>query len=303
MALLAALTVGTVARAQGGPPGEGRAPEWPDNAAGRAARAFFEAINADDEAAVQRFADERHAGKLAQSAGLEDHGRYVAMMLKLRAQSGGLTPVGFRGHGADGVLGVMSRAKGVDRLIGVEFFAGPDQPDKVRQIELHPMAPPAVPSAWPEGRLDDAAIARSIEQRLQEAAEADRFSGVVLVARGGTLLVHRGVGLADRERKIANGPETRFGTASVGKMFTAVTVAQLVERGKLRFDEPLIEALPAYPNREAAGRVTLHHLLTHTSGLCDPFLSTRREPGRRYETPWENIGLFAADPLAFEPGS
>jgi hypothetical protein len=304
VALLAVLAVGTVVQAQDKPKAQRPAPEWPDTGVGRAARAFYEAINADDEDAVRRFLDERLAEKLVQGGGgLGDRGGYAAMMGKLRAQSGGLAPIQFRGDGADGVLGVMSRAKGVDRLIGVEFFASPDEPGKVRQIELHPMTPPGPPAAWPEGSLDDAAIARAIDRRLQEVADADRFSGVVLVARGDRILVHRGVGQADRERGIANTPETRFGTASVGKMFTAVAIAQLVERGTLRFDMPLSEALPEYPDREVAGRITLHHLLTHTSGLGDPFLSGRREPGRRYETPWENIGLFAGDPPAFEPGS
>jgi CubicO group peptidase (beta-lactamase class C family) len=64
--------------------------------------------------------------------------------------------------------------------------------------------------------------------------------------------------------------DTQFNVASMGKMFTAVAVAQLVERGKLAFQDPLIAYLPEYPAGVAA-RVTLHHLLTHTAGIGDFF--------------------------------
>ena len=52
----------------------------------------------------------------------------------------------------------------------------------------------------------------------------------------------------------------------MNKMFTAVAVAQLAQAGKLRFEDTLSQHLPDYPNRDAAGKVTIHHLLTHTGG-------------------------------------
>jgi CubicO group peptidase (beta-lactamase class C family) len=108
--------------------------------------------------------------------------------------------------------------------------------------------------------------------------------------------------MADRDRGISNRTDTRFGSASVGKMFTGVAIAQLVETGKLKYDDTLPAVLPDFPNADKVSGVTLHHLLTHTSGLGDPFESPRHhgfEPKR--ESDW--FPLFAYEPPAFKPGA
>jgi CubicO group peptidase (beta-lactamase class C family) len=79
----------------------------------------------------------------------------------------------------------------------------------------------------------------SIQRGLEKMEAADRFSGTVLVARNGRTIFARGYGYADREAQISNGLDTRFNLASVGKIFTAVAVARLVERGKLDFQDTL----------------------------------------------------------------
>src|ERR1041385_8426676 len=65
--------------------------------------------------------------------------------------------------------------------------------------------------------------------------------------------------------------DTKFNLGSMNKMFTAVAVAQLVEQGKLSFEDTVGKILPDYPNKEVAEKVKIHHLLTHTSGLDDYF--------------------------------
>ena len=115
----------------------------------------------------------------------------------------------------------------------------------------------------------DAARVRELERFLAVVADADAFSGTVLVARSGRVLLARGYGYADRERRLAAGVDTRYDLASMTKMFTAVAVAQLAERGRLSLDDTLGRWLPAFPNAEARSRVRLKHLLSHTSGLDD----------------------------------
>jgi CubicO group peptidase (beta-lactamase class C family) len=91
---------------------------------------------------------------------------------------------------------------------------------------------------------------------------------------------------------------------SMGKMFTAVAICQLAEAGKLSFDDKLIKFLPDYPNRAVAEKVTIHHLLTHTSGLGDFFSKPEYEAAKeRLRTSWEYIVFYAGDALAFEPGT
>jgi len=93
------------------------------------------------------------------------------------------------------------------------------------------------------------------------------FSGTILVRQRGRILHARSVGLADRAFGVPHGAETRYRVASVTKLFTAVLILQLAGEGRLDLDAPLRAALPDYPG-EGADRVTVHHLLNHTSGLA-----------------------------------
>jgi CubicO group peptidase (beta-lactamase class C family) len=159
--------------------------------------------------------------------------------------------------------------------------------------------------------MDPAGYAESLDQGISRLASADAFSGVVLVTIDGQVVLHEAYGLANRSDRIANTRDTRFGTASITKMFTAVAVARLVQDGLLTFDTPIRDCLG-----EASGkidsRVTLHHLLCHTSGIGDYYDEKDRADG--YARVWEEtplyrmrrpvdfLPLFASKPAQFSPG-
>ena len=147
-------------------------------------------------------------------------------------------------------------------------------------------------------------LVQSLERVVDRLVEADQFSGVVLVSRHGRPLVERAVGRADRERPRPNTVDTPFALASVSKMFTAVVVAQLVERGLISVDATIGSLLPAYPPGEASNKVTVHHLLTMSSGIPDLFRSPRFWADvasiRAFPEFWPH---FAHAPLEFEPGT
>jgi CubicO group peptidase (beta-lactamase class C family) len=118
--------------------------------------------------------------------------------------------------------------------------------------------------------------------------EAD-FAGAVLVAHGGRVLLSAGYGDADILRHAPNTPRTPFRIGSVGKQFTAAAILLLQERGRLRVEDPVCEYVDDCP---AAWRpITLHHLLTHTSGLIDLFdLPEVRQTGGRKRSVAELVG-------------
>jgi len=109
---------------------------------------------------------------------------------------------------------------------------------------------------------------RSLEELIDATAQAEDFSGVVRVDRHGTTEVAKAYGYADRAYGLANTVKTQFGTASVTKGFTALTVMVLVEEGRLDLSTTarslLGEDLP-----EIADNVTVEHLLAHRSGIGD----------------------------------
>ena len=120
---------------------------------------------------------------------------------------------------------------------------------------------------------------RAVEALLRELEAADRFSGVVGIEQGDQNLLLEAFGCASRAWGIPTTVETRFDTASITKLFTAVATLQLVEHGAFALDTSVI----GYLGLEETGissAVTPYHLLTHTSGIAD---DADEEAGERYE--------------------
>jgi CubicO group peptidase (beta-lactamase class C family) len=109
-----------------------------------------------------------------------------------------------------------------------------------------------------------------VSSGVERLSRTGGFSGVLLVAKDGKPVLERAYGLANRSTREPNRLDTQFNLASIGKTFTGVAVAQLVEHGKVRFSDPVGRWVPELPAR--IGRhVTVGELLDHTSGLGDYF--------------------------------
>lgn len=139
---------------------------------------------------------------------------------------------------------------------------------------------------------------------LEDLATEDRFSGAVLIAKDGKSIFEESYGLANRDFGVSNQIDTKFNLGSMNKMFTAVAILQLVEQEKLSVDDNIIKHLPDYPNQEVVGKVTIHHLLTHTSGLGDFFTEEFFETSKdRFKALEDYLPLFVDKPTRFEPGA
>lgn len=105
-----------------------------------------------------------------------------------------------------------------------------------------------------------------IANYLKKLGQLDAFSGTVLVAHKDQILLNQAVNFSDKQTKTPVDLNTRFLIASTTKMFTATAIAQLVEQGLLSYKDPIAKYLPDYPGH-IADKVTIHHLLTHSSGI------------------------------------
>lgn len=141
-----------------------------------------------------------------------------------------------------------------------------------------------------------------MEGLVQKRVAAHEFSGTVLVAQRGKALFDRAYGLANHEWEIANTPATRFRIGSITKQFTAVSILLLEERGKLKLADLVSQHVPDTP--AAWSKITLRHLLTHTSGLANvtelpEFILWKNSPA----TVTQMVARFSDLPLDFEPGA
>jgi CubicO group peptidase (beta-lactamase class C family) len=121
--------------------------------------------------------------------------------------------------------------------------------------------------ATPDDARMSAAVLRGAVGLYEEAvARGDLAGAVLLVARDGKVVLHEAVGMRDVDRGLPMEPNTMFRMASNTKPVVAAGVAKLVERDQLGFDDLVREHIPAWDNYRA-GFISVHHLLTHTSGL------------------------------------
>ncbi len=108
--------------------------------------------------------------------------------------------------------------------------------------------------------------ADKIDELMKVYHEYGQFNGSVLVSEGGKVIFKKGYGLAQMEWNIPNKPNTKFRIGSVTKQFTSMLILQLVEKGKIDLEGKLTDYLPYY-RKDTGEKVTVHHLLTHTSGI------------------------------------
>lgn len=129
------------------------------------------------------------------------------------------------------------------------------------------------------------------------------FIGTVLVAKGGTIILDKGYGLANIELDVANGPATKFRLGSITKQFTATSILQLEEQGKLSVNDAACKYVTECPDSWKA--ITIHQLLSHTSGIPSytnnpDFMKPKMM--RIPLSPQEVLMLTKDKPLEFQPG-
>jgi CubicO group peptidase (beta-lactamase class C family) len=174
-------------------------------------------------------------------------------------------------------------------------------PFKIAGIGARPPKPPAG-----EAKTRTAAEAgRELGAFVKKLADADVFSGSVLFAKDGKPVFQGAYGVANKDFNVPNKLDTKFNLGSMNKMFTAVSIAQLVEKGKLSYDDPLSKFIPDCPDAASAQKVKIKHLLSHTSGLGGYFSDRWDKMSRAGVRTVDDMMAIARqdEKLLFEPGT
>jgi len=198
---------------------------------------------------------------------------------------------------------VLLKAKLTGEWLALLVTVEPQAPYRIAGLGLRQPKPPA--GAASAKRLSEHQASEELEAYMKKLVAADLFSGTVLLAKNGTPIFKAVYGMANKDFNAPNRIDTKFNLGSMNKMFTAVAVAQLVERGKLSFDDSLSKFLPDFPDAASAQKIKIKHLLSHTAGLGGYFSRAWMESSRAlYRTVDDMMKRAAADekPL-FEPGS
>ncbi len=161
-------------------------------------------------------------------------------------------------------------------------------------------APPAVTPA-PPAKLDGAALEKKVDELLTVHMKGMNFTGTVLLAAAGKPLLVKGYGDANIEWQIPNGAQTRFRIGSITKQFTSMLIMLLREQGKVKLEDSVCAFVTPCP--ETWKPVTIHHLLTHTSGIPTyTGIASWREANMVPKTVDQIIAIFRDLPLQWTPG-
>lgn len=159
----------------------------------------------------------------------------------------------------------------------------------------------SITNAFAQSAAVNSDVARRVDEYVLALNKLGSFNGSILIAKNGQVIVSKGFGMANLEYDAPDTPQTKFRIASITKQFTAVAVMMLQERGKLNVQDSVCKFLAECP--ESWRNITLHHLLTHTSGIPDlVVLPEYRQFKMSSLNPEEIIGKFRNKPLDFQPG-
>jgi CubicO group peptidase (beta-lactamase class C family) len=298
LAMLLLLLLAAAAKAGG-------AASLPNTVAALRLQALLTSFNQGDSKALERFVAttfapaERDPAFAAQQAGQLHRLHQLTGPLELRQVEASDTSS----------LRVLAQARRTSAWYRLSVFttaAPPDFTAAAPPYKIVGLGIDAVgaPPALAETGLDDRRVGERLDRLMEQMVQAGGFSGVVQVQRGERTLYARAFGEADRGAHIPNRLHTRFNLASITKMFTAVAIGQLVDAGKLRLDDPVGRWLPELAGSELGRQVTVHHLLSHTSGVVGAREAIEKglEPPREARTVSEMTTAFLRAPLSFRPG-
>src|SRR5882757_8685166 len=227
----------------------------------------------------------------------------VAHDKELGAMTGGFTLVKVVQDDGSSLVAVLKEGRGLYSELDLDFESA--NPPLIKSIHGHPVHDPSdvVANTPSKAAANDRELVSLVESHVTDPAARNPFSGAILIAHRGEIVLDKAWGMADREKQIKNTADTQFCIGSMNKMFTSVAILQLVQQGKLSLDGSIKDYWPDYPNHNLASRVKIRQLLSHTAGTGDIFTPEYEAHRLETRTLADYVKLFGNRPVAFEPGS
>jgi CubicO group peptidase (beta-lactamase class C family) len=263
--------------------------ETSNTPATRQFKAWLEDFNSGDKAKFQAFLEKNYP----------DQAKHIDGMMNFRNMTGGFDFKKAEKTSDATFVGIV-KERDSDTFARFEIEVEAVEPHRITKLDLDVI--PA-PSEFAVPRMSEEQAILALRSEIERRVAGDSFSGAVMVTKNGKTVFSGAYGLADRDKKIKDEVSTQFRIGSMNKMFTAVSVLQLVQSGKIKLTGTVGEYLPDYPNKDLASKVTIHHLLTHTGGTGDFFGPEFDKHRLELRTLQDYVKLYGQRGLEFEPGS
>ena len=272
----------------------------PGGKKGERIRSLIATVNSNDPAQIRRFVEEALTEKFQKLAPIEQH---INIVLNFRYETGGVDFHSIRTYVPErkGETVVILKDRNFDswRAFVIRFDGSEDFLIAGLQFNVA-----RTPSNVKEPDFSEKQFIPAIKDIMLRLCEKGLFSGTILIAKGDTVLLEYACGEASKRFHVPNNLETKFNLGSMNKMFTATAIVQLVEKGLLTYQDPISKYVDeTWLPKEITSKVTIHHLLTHSSGLGSYFNETFVNSSRALFRKLDDYKPLVKDEkLAFEPG-
>jgi len=275
-------------------------PVLPQGIQGQRIQSLIDTLNSGDEGRVQKFFSTEVGERFRTIVPMDEH---ISVFLGFQRETGGVEFFGIRTFMPErpGETVVIVKDRNLEDWQGivVRFGKGPDF-----LIDGLGMSPARPPKSVEEPPLTAEEFLKQTDAFMAKLIDKGLFSGTLLVAKGEKTLLTMAAGEASKAFHVPNTIDTKFNLGSMNKMFTSTAIVQLAERGKLSLDDPISKYVDeSWLPKDVTAKITIRHLLTHSSGLGSYFNETYFKSSRALFRKLDDYKpLIKDDRPAFEPG-
>ncbi len=272
----------------------------PEGPQGARIQALLDVINSGSPDRIRGFLEKECTEKFRTAFPSNDH---ISALLGFLRNTGGMDFFGIRSYTPPrpGQTVVIVKDRNMDSYWGLNLRFSESPAFLLDAIGFSSARPPLDVH---EPALTETQAIEEIRALVDKLATKGWLSGTVLVAKGPDILLTKAAGEASKSYHVPNNIDTKFNLGSMNKMFTATAAAQLVEQGKLSFDDPIGKYIDeTWLPKDVTSKITVRQLLTHTSGLGSYFNETYMRSSRDLFRKLDDYKpLIKDDRPAFTPG-
>lgn len=272
---------------------------FPSGKIGERIQSFIDTFNSDDPSRVESFINRECTGMFAKMP-MDEH---IKMFLSLRKQTGGIDFYSIRTFDPTQPQQtvVIAKDRNFNSWWAFHMFFDEENEFLITGMRFTSADPPL---NWEEPELSQEEFIQKINTYVELLCKKEVFSGAVLVAKGERILYKQACGEASKRFHVPNNIETKFNLGSMNKMFTSTAIMQLVEKGNLSLSDTIDKYVDeSWLPKDVTSKISIHHLLSHTSGLGSYFNDVYAKSSRTLFRKLDDYKPLIKDERpAFEPG-
>jgi len=268
---------------------------------GQRIQSLIDTLNSGDPERVRKFISTECGGKFRDFIPVDEH---ISVFLGFHRETGGIDFYGIRTYAPErpGETVVIVKDRNLEDWRGIVVRFG-KSPDHI--IEGLGISPARPPKSVQEPPLTQEEFLSQTKAFMAKLIDKGLFSGTLLIAKGDQVFLTMAAGEASKAFHVPNNIDTKFNLGSMNKMFTSTAIVQLAEKGKLSLDDPIGKYIDeSWLPKDVTDKITVRHLLTHSSGLGSYFTETYMMSSRALFRKLDDYKpLIKDDRPAFEPGT